>query len=63
MTGTSFSPPTLAKHYKVGVHKILGRIKSGELRAINVSSSATGQASMTALRCVHSFCFPAAAFV
>jgi hypothetical protein len=40
---TKLSPPQLAAQWGVDVHKIIGWIRSGELRAINVATTRTGR--------------------
>jgi excisionase family DNA binding protein len=38
MSGTALTPPQLARQLRVDVHTVLGWIRTGELRAINVGS-------------------------
>jgi hypothetical protein len=40
MPHDSFTPNQLARRYGIGIHKVLGWIRSGELRAVNVAQDA-----------------------
>ncbi len=39
-----FSPPELAKLWGVNANKVLGFVRTGELRAVNVAASTLGRA-------------------
>jgi len=43
MTTSSFTPPEIARRLRVSPEKVLGWIRSGELRAINVAARPTGR--------------------
>ena len=40
---TKSTPPQLAAEWGIDTHKIIGWIRSGELRAINVATTRTGR--------------------
>ncbi len=42
-TGRGLTPNELARRYGVGVHKVLGWIGRGELRAVNVATDASAR--------------------
>jgi Helix-turn-helix domain len=43
MPDTFFTPPEVAKRFRVNADKILGFIRRGELRAMNVAANLSGR--------------------
>ena len=43
MVNANITPPALARRYGVSAEKIIGWIRSGELRAVNVAAKPSGR--------------------